>query len=57
MNAATCIILIILIVIVCFQSVRRFVIGKKADVQGAPDAAEAAADVIVKWNRQRNPSK
>jgi len=29
------------------------VIGKKADVQGAPDAAEAA----VKWNRQRNPSK
>ena len=36
---------------------RRFVIGKKADVQGAPDAAEAAADVIVKWNRQRKPSK
>lgn len=57
MNAATCIILIVLIVIVSFQSVRRFVIGKKADVQGAPDAAEAAADVIVKWNRQRNPSK
>ena len=36
---------------------RRFVIGKKADVQGAPDAAEAAADVTVKWNRQRNLSK
>ena len=28
---------------------RRSVIGKKADVQGAPDAAEAAADVTVKW--------
>ena len=36
---------------------RRSVIGKKADVQGAPDAAEAAADVTVKWNRQRNLSK
>lgn len=25
--------------------------------EGAPDAAEAAADVTVKWNRQRNLSK
>ena len=58
MNAATCIILIILIVIVSF-SIRATIrdTEKKADVQGAPDAAEVAADVTVKWNRQRNPSK
>ena len=56
MNAATCIILIILIVIVSF-SIRATIRDRKKGVQGAPDAAEAAADVIVKWNRQRNPSK
>ncbi len=57
MNAATCIILIILIVIVSFSIRATIRDRKKADVQGAPDAAEAAADVTVKWNRQRNPSK
>lgn len=57
MNAATCIILIILIVIVSFSIRATIRDRKKADVQGAPDAAEVAADVTVKWNRQRNPSK
>lgn len=46
-----------LIVIVSFSIRATIRDRKKADVQGAPDAAEAAADVTVKWNRQRNPSK
>lgn len=58
MNAATCIILIILIVIVSFSIRATIRDRKKGGCAGCyTDAAEAAADVIVKWNRQRNPSK